>query len=80
MLIHVHRSVTREVVQDCKVQALETLEKILKIEAKPLFTQNINFLVAETNKWKNHYVGRRHPHQYHSETVEYDEELKLMAT
>ncbi|KAF7290690.1 hypothetical protein MIND_01309300 [Mycena indigotica] len=62
-----------------RVLALDTLEKVLEIESQPLFTHNKNLFIAESKKWKAHYLGRRTPYQYHDETEEYDEELTLMA-
>ncbi|KAF7305465.1 hypothetical protein HMN09_00799200 [Mycena chlorophos] len=78
------QSVTLAEINGCKAEALETLERILKIETQPLFTQNVNLFVAETKKWHAHYMSRRSP--YHSaphylapETDEYAEELTLMS-
>jgi hypothetical protein len=47
-----------------KTETLRTLGKILELEKTPLFTQNTNFLTAETERWLSIYNPVEVPYHY----------------
>ncbi|KAF7329133.1 hypothetical protein MKEN_00173800 [Mycena kentingensis (nom. inval.)] len=77
------RMLTNAEIAAYKTSALETLDKVLKIEADPLFTHNENLFTTEREKWRAHYIARHsaaYPfHSPHHEIAEYANEFTMMG-
>jgi hypothetical protein len=81
--VYENRSIIRTEIKMCKTETLRTLGKILELEKTPMFTQNTDFLTAETNKWLSIYINPSVDVSYHhlptvnSNTV--DDAILVMA-
>ena len=71
------RTLTRQEHERCRTEALNALENILSIERVPLYTQNVDCLQAEANKWLAKYVNMRWPDELPRST--FADELNVMA-
>ena len=71
------RTLTRQEHERCRDEALNALEKILSLERVPLYTQNVDCLQAEANKWLAKYVNMRWPDELPRTT--FADELNVMA-
>ncbi|KIL59206.1 hypothetical protein M378DRAFT_111256 [Amanita muscaria Koide BX008] len=54
------RSLANAELEQCKLDALHSVEKILKSETEPLFTQNTHYFETEQRKWYDHYYRQYH--------------------
>jgi len=61
----------------CRDEALNALEKILRLERVPLYTQNVECLQAEASKWLAKYVNTRWPEELTKPS--FADELNVMA-
>ncbi|KAJ7279968.1 P-loop containing nucleoside triphosphate hydrolase protein [Mycena rebaudengoi] len=50
------QKLTRSELENCKEEALETLEKLLSLEKLPLFTQNTHQLQSQSQHWLSRYA------------------------
>jgi hypothetical protein len=71
------RTLARQEHERCRDEGLKALEKILRLERVPLYTQNIECLQAEASKWLSKYVGIRWPEEL--PRISYADELNVMA-
>ncbi|KAJ7207815.1 P-loop containing nucleoside triphosphate hydrolase protein [Mycena pura] len=71
------RALTHAELDGCKVQALQTLEKLLALETDPLFTQNTHLFVTESRTWLARYTSVRNWSRIDRD--EYEDELTLMS-
>ena len=71
------RTLTRQEHERCRVDALNALEKILRLERVPLYTQNVDCLQAEASKWLAKYINLRWPDELLR--TAFADELNVMA-
>ncbi|KAK7030462.1 hypothetical protein VNI00_014047 [Paramarasmius palmivorus] len=84
-LRHAIREITRQHHQACKKDALVLLEKSIRLETNPLYTQNYHYYDTQRRKWRSHFrdaLSKRLEAQGGSSTnqlQEYQSELDLMG-
>lgn len=71
------RTLARQEHERCRDEALNALEKIVRLERVPLYTQNVECLQAEANKWLAKYANTRWPEEL--PRTNYADELNVMA-
>ncbi|KAK7030460.1 hypothetical protein VNI00_014045 [Paramarasmius palmivorus] len=76
------KSITHEHHEACKEDAAILLEKSVRLETNPLYTQNYHYYNSQRVKWRSQFASALtkslHPH-YVSQVQDYQSELELMG-